>query len=159
MQRLRCGFSLPLLRKWSLTSTISLLEDVTLFNVFVSKFPVFNRISQHHFASSSTLHQQPTLRTPAHASQVRRTFFSCAGPRAWNSLPSSLRELTHTKTFKRQLKPFFFNNHTNRRNICLLCLGLHFTLYYLVLFCDFQLFSVRPIVIPVNRWSVLLYRI
>jgi len=36
------------------------------------------RISRHHFTSSSTLHQQSTLRTPAHASQVWRTFtFMC----------------------------------------------------------------------------------
>ena len=36
------------------------------------------RISRHHFTSSSALHQQSTLRTPAHASEVRRTFvFVC----------------------------------------------------------------------------------
>jgi len=34
--------------------------------------------------------------------------FSCAGPRAWNGLPSSLQELTDTKTFKRKLKTFLF---------------------------------------------------
>ena len=34
--------------------------------------------------------------------------FSCAGPTAWNSLPSSLHKLTDTKTFKRQLKAFLF---------------------------------------------------
>jgi len=37
--------------------------------------------------------------------------FSCAGPRAWipwNSLPSSLQELTDAKTFKRKLKTFLF---------------------------------------------------
>jgi len=34
--------------------------------------------------------------------------FSSAGPRAWNSLPSSLHELTDTGTFKRHLKPFIF---------------------------------------------------
>ena len=32
------------------------------------------RISRHHFASSSALRLQSTLRTPAHASQVWRTF-------------------------------------------------------------------------------------
>jgi len=36
------------------------------------------RISRHHFTSSSALHQQSTLRTPAHAFEVRRTFvFVC----------------------------------------------------------------------------------
>jgi len=34
--------------------------------------------------------------------------FSCAGPRAWNSLQSSLQELTDIKTFKRKLKTFLF---------------------------------------------------
>ena len=34
----------------------------------------------------------------------------CAGPRAWNSLPSSLQELTDTKTFKRRLKTFLFQH-------------------------------------------------
>ena len=34
--------------------------------------------------------------------------FSCAGPMAWNSLPSSLHEHTDTKTFKRKLKTFLF---------------------------------------------------
>ena len=34
--------------------------------------------------------------------------FSCAGPRAWNSLLSSLHELTDTGTFKRHLKTFLF---------------------------------------------------
>jgi len=34
--------------------------------------------------------------------------FSSAGPRAWNSLPSSLHKLTDTGTFKRHLKTFLF---------------------------------------------------
>jgi len=41
--------------------------------------------------------------------------FSCAGSRAWNSLPSSLHELTDTDTFKRRLKTFLFNKPTNSR--------------------------------------------
>ena len=44
----------------------------------------------------------------ASSSRIRLKFgersFSCAGPRAWNSFPSSLQELTDTKTFKRKLK-------------------------------------------------------
>ena len=39
--------------------------------------------------------------------------FSCAGPKAWNSLPSSLQELTDTKTFKRKLKTFLFQQAYN----------------------------------------------
>ena len=39
--------------------------------------------------------------------------FSCAGPRAWNSLPSSLQELNDTKTFKRNLKTFLFQQAYN----------------------------------------------
>ena len=34
--------------------------------------------------------------------------FSYAGPKAWNSLPSSLQELTNTDTFKKQLKTHLF---------------------------------------------------
>jgi hypothetical protein len=34
--------------------------------------------------------------------------FSYAGPKAWNSLPSSLQELTNTGTFKKQLKTHLF---------------------------------------------------
>ena len=34
--------------------------------------------------------------------------FSRAGPGAWNSLPSSLHELTDTSTFKPHLKIFLF---------------------------------------------------
>jgi len=34
--------------------------------------------------------------------------FSCAGPRAWNSLPSSLHQLTDTGTVKRHLTTFLF---------------------------------------------------
>jgi len=37
-----------------------------------------HHIGRHHFTSSSALHQQSTLRTPAHASEVWRTFiFVC----------------------------------------------------------------------------------
>ena len=39
--------------------------------------------------------------------------FSSAGPRAWNSLPSSLQELTDSKTFKRQPKTFLFEQAYN----------------------------------------------
>ena len=34
--------------------------------------------------------------------------FSYAGPKAWNSLPSNLQELTNTDTFKKQLKTHLF---------------------------------------------------
>jgi len=39
--------------------------------------------------------------------------FSSAGPTAWNSLPSSLKELTDSKTFKRKLKTFLFQQAYN----------------------------------------------
>jgi len=35
--------------------------------------------------------------------------FSCAEPRAWNSLSSSLHELTNTGTFKRHLKTYLMS--------------------------------------------------
>ena len=34
--------------------------------------------------------------------------FSYAGPKAWNSLPSNLQELTNTDTFEKQLKTHLF---------------------------------------------------
>jgi len=67
---------------------------------------------------------------------------------AWDCLPSSLHELTDTNTFKRQLKHFFFNRHTNRcHTICQLCLGLHFTLLCCMVLrgFSFELFSIRSI--------------
>jgi len=36
--------------------------------------------------------------------------FSVAGPKAWNSLPQSLRDITYTATFKIRLKIHLFNN-------------------------------------------------
>jgi len=52
--------------------------------------------------------------------------FSCAGPRAWNSLPSSLNELTDICTFKRHLKTVLFIKRTNNAlRIHPRCLGLH----------------------------------
>ena len=35
--------------------------------------------------------------------------FSCAGPRAWNGLPSSLQELTDTQNFQTQTKDLSFS--------------------------------------------------
>ena len=34
--------------------------------------------------------------------------FSYSGPKAWNSLPANLQELTNTDTFKKQLKTHLF---------------------------------------------------
>ena len=67
-------------------------------------------------SASASITSHPRLRsTSSRRCERQRTrlkfgerSFSCAGPRAENSLPSSLHELTHTKTFKRQLKTFLF---------------------------------------------------
>jgi len=42
-----------------------------------------HRISRHHFTSSSALHQQSTLGTPAHASEVWRTFIFMCRTKSW----------------------------------------------------------------------------
>ena len=68
------------------------------------------------FATAADITSHPRLRsTSSRRYERQRTrlkfgerSFSCAGPRAWNSLPSSLHELTDTKTFKRQLNAFLF---------------------------------------------------
>ena len=66
--------------------------------------------------------------------------FSCAGPRAWNSLPSSLQELTDTKTFKCKLKTFLFQQ------------AYHWTCVVLFVFVLFLFyFSTRHVI----RWSIL----
>jgi len=44
--------------------------------------------------------------------------------------------------FLHDWKPSFFNQHTNRSNLCMLCVGLHFTLYYFVLFLRFLTFNI-----------------
>ena len=51
---------------------------------------------------------------------LENVLFSCTGPRARNSLPSSLHELADTKTFKRQLKTFLLNKHTRQVYLCYL---------------------------------------
>jgi len=71
-------------------------------------------ISWLHFSSLSALRLQSMIRTAAHVSE--ESSFSCAGPKAWNSLPPSLQELTNTSTFRRNLKAFLFQ----QTGICLL---------------------------------------
>jgi len=68
--------------------------------------------------------------------------FSCARPRVWNGLPSSLQELTDTKTFKRKLKTFLFEQAYNWTYVVLSCLFLFFFYYatcyvirWSILFC------------------------
>ena len=67
--------------------------------------------------ATSTHSSRPGLRSASTASYTTprlRTVmgeraFSCAGPKAWNSLPAYLHHIESTATFKRQLKTFFFN--------------------------------------------------
>ena len=61
--------------------------------------------SRHHFSSSSALHYSERQQTRLKFGE--RSFY-CAGPRAWNSLPSTLHELMNTSTFKRHRKTFLF---------------------------------------------------
>jgi len=59
-------------------------------------------------STSSQRYERPRMRL-----KFGERSFSSAGPRAWNSLPSSLQELTDTKTFKRKLKTFLFQQAYN----------------------------------------------
>ena len=59
-------------------------------------------------SSNSQQYERPRMRLKF----VERSF-SSAGPRAWNSLPSSLQELIDTKTFRRKLKTFLFQQAYN----------------------------------------------
>ena len=60
---------------------------------------------------------------------LENVLFSCAGPRARNSLPSSLHELADTKTFKRQVKTFLLNKHSYKTGLFMLSANSH-TFYY-----------------------------
>jgi len=54
-------------------------------------------------SSSSHRYEQPRTRH-----KLGERSFSFAGPAAWNSLPTSLHELTNTVTFKKHLKTHLF---------------------------------------------------
>jgi len=59
-------------------------------------------------SSSSQRYERPRTRL-----KDGDRLFSSVGPRAWNSMPSSLQELTDSKTFKRKLKTFLFQQAYN----------------------------------------------
>jgi len=88
-------------------------RETELGHAIVIPDPTVSKVSQSH---SCYLTELPRLRSTSsqryERARMRLKFgersFSCAGPRAWNSLPSSLQELTDTKTFKRKLKTFLF---------------------------------------------------
>jgi len=71
---------------------------------------------------------------------------SCAGPTAWNSLPPSLHELTHTETFKSQLKTFLFQQAYQQKKH--MSAVLRPTLFHVVLFrIGFTIFNpCKPLV-------------
>ena len=75
----------------------------------------------------------------------RKTDRQCKGrpaPRAWNSLLSSLQELTDTETFKRKLKTFLFSAGLSL-NLCssirfvfiLFYFSSRYVIRWLILFC------------------------
>jgi len=59
----------------------------------------------HLRSAAAGLYDVPRTRT-----LIGSRAFSVAGPKAWNSLPQSLRDTTSTATFKRHLKTHLFNN-------------------------------------------------
>jgi len=58
--------------------------------------------------SASSLHYKQ-LRTRL---KLGERSFAFAGPAAWNTLPSSVQELSDTQSFKATSKPFFFSDVT-----------------------------------------------
>jgi hypothetical protein len=54
-------------------------------------------------SSSSFRYELPRLKL-----KFGERSFSFSGPKAWNSLPSNLQELTNTDTFKKLLKTHLF---------------------------------------------------
>jgi hypothetical protein len=64
-----------------------------------------NPILSNHRSSSRGLYEVPRTNLV-----LGERAFSIAGPRAWNSLPSSLRNVSTIDSFKKKLKTFFFSN-------------------------------------------------
>ena len=60
---------------------------------------------------SDSLHlsPQPTLSRPRTETKLNESAFSVAGPRAWNRLPMTVRQLSSLTIFKRYLKAYLFN--------------------------------------------------
>ena len=94
------------------------IEQRILFKLCLLMHQVHTGQAPSHLRScvtaSADMTSRPRLRS-ASSQRYERTrlkfgerSFSSAGPRAWNSLPSSLHELTDTGTFKRHLKTFLF---------------------------------------------------
>ena len=102
----------------------------------------------HLLTASADVTSRPRLRStssqryerPRTRLKIGERSFSCAGPRAWNGLPSSLQELTDAKTFKRKLKTFLFQQVYNWT--------------YVVLYHSF-LFLFYYATCYVIRWSIL----
>ena len=102
-------------------------------------------ISRRHFMSSSAIHQQSTIWTSAHTSEVRWTLVLVCRTKSlevWNGLPSSLQDPTDTKTFKRKLNIFLFQQAYNwtyvvlSRSFLFLCYyATRYVIRWSILFC------------------------
>ena len=77
-------------------------------------------------STSSQRYERPRMRL-----KFGERSFSSAGPRAWNSLPSSLQELTDTKTFRRKLKTFLFQQAYNWLLNWILCSFIPLVLFFI----------------------------
>jgi len=55
-------------------------------------------------STSSSVYSKSSLRTKF----AERALFSFSGPAEWNCLPSNLRMITDTTTFKKKLKAYFY---------------------------------------------------
>ena len=72
--------------------------------VRTSHVDLWHRISRSRLRSASgRRYEQPATRL-----KLGERSFAFAGPAAWNSLPTSLHEITSHKAFKRELKTVLF---------------------------------------------------
>ena len=85
--------------------------------------------------SNKTLLYEPRLEKE----NYRNRKFEVAGPREWNLLPRSLREISSLETFKARLKTFFFNQFWCILMYSCNCLFIAVFLYELLLFIVFIL--------------------
>jgi len=99
--------------------TQSVIEQRIVFKLCVLMHQVHRLQDEHRSIFETALWHQPTslhvlvCALPAvndtHTClKFGQRSFSCAGPRAWKSQPSSLQQLTDTKTFKCKLKNCLF---------------------------------------------------
>ena len=83
-------------------------------------YSVLSKLHQQHCSEHCCLISTTRLRSstenlshtvPSTRTKLRERASSVSGPTAWNSLPNDIRKITHSNTFKRHLKFYFFNHY------------------------------------------------